>query len=257
MGDMSAYEWGTAVETFCKTYEHLKQPYMLSGVLLSQASVDINDKAGCNKLKTELLKNELVFAFKISFSMEEGDITSLGFNEKLALALGYDSLEDIASAMLKHGVFKFLYSTNEETENFRTYLLTFFNGEVKRSPSEKKHHLFTKTRMCVPVFRRIYVFPSMNDKGILEQEVFLAMRLNLDDPSFKEEDNGYRMVNPKYINLQQSNEVSLNHFLSLYYAEESHLTYGLPPKIEKEEEEAEEIIFKEPRKKRILKKIAE
>jgi hypothetical protein len=252
MGDMVSYEWASAIEYFCKTYEHLRKTNTLSSLLLSQASVDINDKVGCNKLKAELLKNELVFAFKINFSMEEGDMTSIGFNEKLALALGYDSLDDVASVMLRIGVFKFLHSTNEETINYRTYLMDFFNGEGKRSPSEKKQHLFTKAGMCLPVFRRTYVFPSMNERGILEQEVFIAMRINVDDPTFKFEDNGYQMVNPIYTTLHRTNENSLNHFLSLYYAEDSQLKYGCPPKIE--EDEPEEFIFKEPKKKKKAKK---
>jgi len=103
----------------------------------NKAQLGSYDMASQNKLKESLINSYFVFAQKFKLEPHGFDLISVGYNENLALQLGYDSLIDLGNDLLHLGIIYFFNHNTGKNVNFRNWLKNFFNESTDDNLTEK------------------------------------------------------------------------------------------------------------------------
>jgi hypothetical protein len=216
-GDEKALDWANTIENFSKKYQELHKSKELQKFIWSKLQLGPYDCSTQNKVKESLINNYFVYASKYKLEPHGFELISVGYNENMALQLGYDSLVALGEHLLRHGLIDFYCHRIGQNANYKAYLKNFFETTYDESVLEKPQWLQTKTGQLIPVMRSIFHFPSINEKKQLELDVYNVSRLDSTRAVAPSNDPAQQSINPAFARWDRTRENELNNFLKIYY----------------------------------------
>jgi hypothetical protein len=221
LGDADMSDWAAILEMFCIAYEEwLKMPRTAvttsSEMCTPKISEDL-EMSSIDQFKQSLMKNECILTTKHDYVSESGEIVSFGYNENLCHLLGYETLEEMSSSLLKDGFSDVLQPTRNTMQGYKLYLKGFCSPTTPLPKREIKRNLVTRFEEIIPVTMQTFTFPINEGGMILGMETFVRIRVDPSQMQVEVKKSIDIALNTTLKKSDNSHKEELENFLEKYY----------------------------------------